>query len=71
MATQKREFRTAEVSFIGSGNAAADNPFYQTSAAPSSLATLMRGHVLVRQGDQPISFPYAVEQVTGVHRRAG
>lgn len=45
--------------------AAADNPFYQTTAAPESFATLMRGTIIVRDADTPITFPYAVEEVEG------
>lgn len=71
MTHQASSFNSTDVSYIRHCTAAAENPFFQTSAAPDSLASLMRGHIVVRDCDAPISFPFAVEEVTGYYRRAG
>lgn len=71
MMHQSSSFNTTDVSYIRHCTAAAENPFYHTAAAPDSLASLMRGHIIVRAADEPISFPYAVEEITGYYRRAG
>lgn len=71
MTHQTSSFNAADVSYIRHCTAAAENPFYQTAAAPDSLASLMRGHIVIRNADTPISFPFAVEEVTGYYRRAG
>lgn len=71
MTHQASSFNTTDVSYIRHCTAAADNPFYPTTAAPDSLASLMRGHIVVRASDTPISIPFAVEEVTGYYRRAG
>lgn len=71
MTHQANGFNATDISYIRHGTAAAENPFYQSTAAPDSLATLMRGHIIVRNCDAPITFPFAVEEVTGYYRRAG
>ena len=71
MTQQTSSFNATDVSYIRHCTAAADNPFYQTTASPDSLASLLRGHVVVRNADTPISFPFAVEEVTGYYKRAG
>lgn len=59
------------LNYLRDCSAAAENPFYETAASPESLASLVRGHMVVRDAVSPISFPFAVEEVTGYYRRAG
>lgn len=71
MVDQTHSFDTARVDYVRHCTTAAENPFYDTAAAPESLASLMRSHMVVRDADTPISFPFEVEEATGYYRRAG
>ncbi|MDK2761542.1 MAG: hypothetical protein KYX64_09315 [Sphingopyxis sp.] len=71
MMDQTYSYDTADVSYIRHCTAAADDPFYQTAASPESLASLMRSHIVLRDAETPISFPFVVEEVSGYYRRAG
>ncbi|HKY82175.1 MAG TPA: hypothetical protein VJM09_11980 [Sphingobium sp.] len=62
---------STDVSYIRHCTAAADNPYYQTTAAPNSFASLIRGSIVIRDAAIPISFPFEVEEVVGYYRRAG
>ncbi|WP_324741601.1 hypothetical protein U8326_00040 [Tsuneonella sp. CC-YZS046] len=71
MMQQTISLSTTDASFVRYSTAAADNPYFQTTATPDSLAALIRGGMIIRNADTPISFPFEVEEVTGVYRRAG
>ena len=45
--------------------AAASNPFFETAASPTSLASVMRSNTVLRDSRHPISFPFRTEQVVG------
>jgi len=71
MMQQMNGFGSDRAGYFRGCSAAAENPFYETTASPASLASLVRRHIIVREAVAPISFPFAVEVVTGYYRRAG
>lgn len=52
-----------DVSAIARDSAAASNPFFETAASPTSLASIMRMSTIVRAPAEPISFPFGVEEI--------
>lgn len=57
-----------DVSSIMRESASAANPFYETTASPNSLASIVRNHIVVRDAHEPISFPFGVEEIVGFDR---
>jgi len=52
-----------DVSAIARDNASAANPFYETAALPTALSSIMRFNIIVRDPDEPISFPFGMEEL--------
>ena len=53
-----------DVSAVIRDSAAAADPFYESAASPTSLASVMRHSILVREPTEPIAFPFGVEEVS-------
>lgn len=52
-----------DVSSIVRDSAAAADPFFESAASSTSLATIMRSTLVVREPMEPISFPFGVENL--------